>query len=44
MKIPFKKHFLKQLKTIAIVKQILVNIEDKNFKIERSAIENNFAN
>ena len=44
MKIPFKKQFLKQRKTIAIVKQIFVNIEDKQFKIERSAIENTFVN
>ena len=38
------EHFLQQRKTIAIVKLIFVNIEDKHFKIECNAIENIFVN
>ena len=36
------EHFLQQRKTIAIVKSIFANIEDKHFKIECSPIENTF--
>ena len=38
------EHFLRQRKTIAIVKYIFVNIEDNHFKIECSVIENTFVN
>ena len=38
------EHFLWQRKTIAIVKWILVYIEDKHFKTECSATENTFVN
>ena len=38
------EHFLQQRKTFPAVKQIFVNIEDKHFKIECSAIENTSVN